>query len=860
MAQIIGAKAKPIRCNLQSLSDVGTPSAGQYVLVSSDNSMQSDGQGNFDCYIVGNGSTAATDLTLNYITASDALSLTEFLSLNVETGANMINPDDYTNGYYIYSVTGEPYANVKWSCTPFIAVDESKTYTFRGINNSGSTRSMPYVDWYNSSKTHLSQSSGVSSMAPPSGAAYCRCSTYNATQNYNKLTLTGMFEGASATFEEYYELKNLNYEDTQTYDGKPSKSLVNKGDVEDIKTELTTSISELDNAKAVTDCFEVVNITGDNLINPDDYINGYYVLGGVLTAADNFSVTPYIAVSANTYMTFFGVNNSGSQGTMRYISWFDESYTYLSQDEATQHATSPSSAAYMRCSTYNATQDYTKLVLTGAYVGSHGYEAYYSTPYIAYNSEAAMAEAGGNAIIKKSDLLEYVPDGFTATRTGDSLVMTTSDGNTMLFYTSANSNDVANYWTATIGEREITNSDDAAPMHIYSTTIGANHGFVGYAATIASHGLDDTSVGTAWTMGGVTYYLMEVTDSNTLVFISENSGTRTNPTRTALSTGTLSDGSTSLTVTSVETTQVHPSIKNRTYSVYMNGKLMDGDFSGVAKSIEIVESYDIMNLDDVIDNLVANVGTSSPEYSGDAVVSVRNTYHFNKNLSSVVIGTYRFKEDVRLTDIMFSQHGVNSATSVYYFVPNSNTINGYDLKTPTLVSWGSLSAFLFDSTTWVDENNPVNRVIEMVDGQGMAIGYVPVGLGANLSNYTSATFSINGSTGKIYPHGVDSDVVGTTATAGSVYSAALYRAFINESTTGRYSSYYYEYNGATYVYVDYSASMVDTIEIGAEYNGKSASVVESKNTELLSDIYNNGIDVNATFVSGESCFIVLKLQ
>lgn len=71
MGQIIGSAAKPSRCNLQSLSDWGTPANGEYILVSSDNSMTSTGQGNFDAYIVGTGSAAATSLTLHPIAEGD---------------------------------------------------------------------------------------------------------------------------------------------------------------------------------------------------------------------------------------------------------------------------------------------------------------------------------------------------------------------------------------------------------------------------------------------------------------------------------------------------------------------------------------------------------------------------------------------------------------------------------------------------------------------------------------------------------------------------------------------------------------------------------------------------------------------
>ena len=71
MGQIVGGAAKPKRCNLNKLSQLETPAAGEYILVSSDNSMNAAGQGNFDCYIVGNGRDAATALPLIKTYAND---------------------------------------------------------------------------------------------------------------------------------------------------------------------------------------------------------------------------------------------------------------------------------------------------------------------------------------------------------------------------------------------------------------------------------------------------------------------------------------------------------------------------------------------------------------------------------------------------------------------------------------------------------------------------------------------------------------------------------------------------------------------------------------------------------------------
>lgn len=64
MGQIVGLNAKCKRANLNALGSVPTPANGEYILVSSDNSMNAAGQGYFDCYIVGDGTKAATALEL----------------------------------------------------------------------------------------------------------------------------------------------------------------------------------------------------------------------------------------------------------------------------------------------------------------------------------------------------------------------------------------------------------------------------------------------------------------------------------------------------------------------------------------------------------------------------------------------------------------------------------------------------------------------------------------------------------------------------------------------------------------------------------------------------------------------------
>lgn len=97
MGQIRGKNAHIDACNLRSLSSFGTPAAGQHILVSTDNSATADGQGNFDCYVVGDGATAATALEVKKIdggVAENVKFLNEVIGITEETTDTSII--DYT--------------------------------------------------------------------------------------------------------------------------------------------------------------------------------------------------------------------------------------------------------------------------------------------------------------------------------------------------------------------------------------------------------------------------------------------------------------------------------------------------------------------------------------------------------------------------------------------------------------------------------------------------------------------------------------------------------------------------------------------------------------------------------------------
>ena len=74
------------------------------------------------------------------------------------------------------------------------------------------------------------------------------------------------------------------------------------------------------------------------------------------------------------------------------------------------------------------------------------------------------------------------------------------------------------------------------------------------------------------------------------------------------------------------------------------------------------------------------------------------------------------------------------------------------------------------------------------------------------------------------------------------------------------SKYSININGDTYVYVDFSKSATEVVDISAELNGKSIELIEARNCELKSDVYNEGFLLSSAYVSGETSFAVVRIR
>ena len=155
MGQIVSSAAKPKRCNLQSLSSLGTPAAGEHILVSSDNSMNENGQGNFDCYIVGDGQKAATELELKPIaeaTVTKAMNAVSSKAVYDE----LYGTENYIDNYKVLQ-NGNLQFDANSVVTTKIPAAFNDVFTF---NNAYS-----YICAYNESGTKLDHWSARSSIS-----------------------------------------------------------------------------------------------------------------------------------------------------------------------------------------------------------------------------------------------------------------------------------------------------------------------------------------------------------------------------------------------------------------------------------------------------------------------------------------------------------------------------------------------------------------------------------------------------------------------------------------------------------------------------------------------------------------------
>ena len=332
MGQIVSDKAKPKRCNLNQLSQVPTPAAGEHILVSSDNSENATGQGNFDCYIVGDGTTAATALPLISIAdyVSGRISPNTFEQKAVKAvdllgglfeSLNLFNPNDscvVPNAYVTYS-SGKINSHNSYNLSGWIPVEAGEYY----IGAAGATQAC----FYDANKNYISGVSALSNAGgtqAPANAAYMRVSvlkTHEATMMIVKGTGVPSYQPFGLILKDVYKTRP-NWEDISGVQVSPSQ----------------------------TSFF--LNVKSTNLINPAELETGHFIKSnnGDVGTSESYDATGWIPVEGGAYYSAYYCGQTA---------FYDENKIYISGVSSIHNSSfqAPANAAYMRTSKWAANAD-----------------------------------------------------------------------------------------------------------------------------------------------------------------------------------------------------------------------------------------------------------------------------------------------------------------------------------------------------------------------------------------------------------------------------------------------------------------------------------------------------------------------
>lgn len=159
MGQIVTKNAKPKRANLNAIWTGSLanyiPDNGEYILVSSDNSMNQHGDGKFDAYIVGDGTAKASELPIHSDTA-DFLELKK-VSKGTNWTTNIVTNMKAGVTYYLrWSASATIYLKVYDSQGTSTTVISNKSVTGPYVFEYTPSYDIPRVDVYSSVATIFS--------------------------------------------------------------------------------------------------------------------------------------------------------------------------------------------------------------------------------------------------------------------------------------------------------------------------------------------------------------------------------------------------------------------------------------------------------------------------------------------------------------------------------------------------------------------------------------------------------------------------------------------------------------------------------------------------------------------------------
>jgi len=428
------------------------------------------------------------------------------------------------------------------------------------------------------------------------------------------------------------------------------------------------------------------------------------------------------------------------------------------------------------------------------------------------------------------------------------------------------------------------NPDDAAPIHLNTSYIGAAHGLSNLRVVAATlHGKTVQDVGSEWIDGGgYKHYIIKIVNENTLWILAENLHRDWYPKwymRTSI-TGNLthSAGATNtgaITISSSVAGQLLPAIKNKTLSVKLNGSsaiIANGTYK--ANNVVVDEYYEVVNPSDSLLFIQENVGSATQPAinTGEVMFTQETKYTYFENSVCLVYNKFTPKQIMDFDYYGFFQSSplyVSGALSkLNQYIPKSLpiTISGtpYDFREIKDITTMPATAN-FTNTYWENANDPPERSIQFLANSsnerqvGFSMGlFKGKGVESNRKDKVTNAFSIATSK-KQYPHGIDSKI---TLVNDTVYEGYVFRAYFDPTTlpSGKIAEKFVKSGSETYLYLDYNSAVTDVISIPTEYRGKTITLMDkSENVSCEDFVTGETLTVEVTEATPNYGYLVLKL-
>jgi len=581
-----------------------------------------------------------------------------------------------------------------------------------------------------------------------------------------------------------------------------------------------------------------------NLFKKKDIQHGWYLnTSGQLRQAVNWGASGYIPVVEGEYYTI-SFKSLGYGG----ISFFSSNTTPLAPLEyhaptyVTKTVRAPTGAKFMVINLYRESAQYFSDVQVELGINATAYVDGDAGKRIKLDSIYPPVESLIGQVSTKSKM-KFLNDTVEVDVSGEFSVKHVLKCDKI---SDLKRNSVINFESVTIDNGFTkTYSDDVAPIRINSATVGANHGWHLKILTCPSHGKTNADLGSIWSYSGIECVIVRIPDADTICMVRRTSNDNVGGLEFIHVSGA-ANGSNIIAESSVSG-QWYPSVKAHKYDVICDNVAVAPEDRYLPYSVRVVvsESYEVLDREGMVQAHIDNIGVEFTSYNNvRSLVGICNNYVIDNRGGITAEVEVSAINDCSLTDIMAVQSVIVGFTggSLYYIpktVPYLLDGKTYDFASMVNVSGAMkpVSNIYIDNSNSEQGANIPDRVVQMGDSYGMAIGYLPVldsSDGVRRSNNTGKYIYIPSSSLKIYPYLVDKGVI--PMNKGDTYSVVGYRNYFkrNPNTTCQYMV---KSSMGDYLFLDWHISGSVSVDVPPELMGRKFEIVEkSPNVTLLSKL------------------------